>query len=259
MRTFLKNIYLKVRNLINKIKFYWSVNWIKTIVFNFKMLPLNQARKLPVIFYGPVRFTSLKGKLIIDAPIKRGMIGFGQRFEMIKKFKGNAELSLRGTLVFKGHAHIGKDCFVHIGDDGYCEFGFMGSLGSDVKLICTNKVILGDWVGVGYESQISDSNYHPFKNKRTNEKYPQSKPIILSNYNSITNRVSIMGGTITPEHCVVASNSLCNKDYRELGNYILIGGLPAKLIKNSFMRDWESEKNNLLKYKILWQDYHELI
>jgi hypothetical protein len=60
-----------------------------------------------------------------------------------------------------------------------------------------------------------------------------------------------MPNTITPDHCVVASNSLCNKDYTSLGNYILIGGIPAKLLQDNYARDWEGEKEALLKNKII--------
>jgi len=39
-----------------------------------------------------------------------------------------------------------------------------------------------------------------------------TKPIILGNYNYIANRVSINMSTITPNNCVIASNSLLNKE-----------------------------------------------
>lgn len=255
----IKIVYHFFYKIFYKIKFYLSVNWIKTIYFNFKMLSFNKARKLPVIFYGPVRFTSLKGTLLIEAPIKKGMIGFGQRFELSRKHKGYAELTLDGTLVFNGNAHIGKDCFFHVGKDAYCEFGFMGCLGSDVRLICKEKIIIGNWAGIGYESQITDSNYHPMKNTKTEEYYAMTKPIIIGDYNSFANRISIMNGTMTPNHCVIASNSVCNKDYRGLGNNILIGGVPAKLIKENYARDWELEKGRLLRNKIRWQDYKDFL
>ena len=78
MIKFLKKVY-------HWIKFQLSVNWVKTLYFNFKKLPFNIAAKLPVYFYGSVKFTSLKGKITIDAPIKRAMVGFGQAYEMKKK------------------------------------------------------------------------------------------------------------------------------------------------------------------------------
>ena len=40
-----------------------------------------------------------------------------------------------------------------------------------------------------------------------------------------------MKGTKTPDYTIVASNSLCNKDYtKEITSESIIGGTPAKLI-----------------------------
>jgi len=242
-----------LRKLYRKFKkkhhFFWSVNWLKTYYFNYKMFPYAVARKLPVFFYGKVAFTELSGKVTIEAPVRRAMIGFGQKFEKMSRSSRTAELNLAGHLHFKSNAHIGLDCFVHVANNAYCEFGFMGCLGSNVKLICTEKIVLGDWCGIGYESQVIDTNAHPMMDTETKELYPMTAPIELGSYNSISNRVSIMLGTKTSDHCVVASNSLCNKDYSDLGAYILIGGVPAKLIKNNFARDWDGEKERLLKNK----------
>lgn len=231
------------------LKFQLSVNWIKTLYFNFRMFPFKTAVKLPVYFYGSVKFSGLAGEVVVEAPIKSGMIGFGQKFEKMTRSKGVAQLIINGKLVFKGHAHFGKDVFLCVDYDAYCEFGFMGCLGSDVKLICTKEIIIGSWAGIGYESQIIDTNSHPIKNTLTGEYYPICSPIRIGNYNAISNRVSIMPNTITPDHCVIASNSVCNKDYSKLGSNILIGGVPAKLIKSNYARDWEIEKEGLKKLK----------
>lgn len=244
-----ENTYSNFRLKYHQVKFFWTINWMKTLYFNFKMFPYGIAKKLPVYFYGPIKFGSLNGTVSIDSPIKRGMIGFGQKFEKMTKSKGTAEFILNGILVFKGHAHFGKDVFFCIEKDAYCEFGFMGCLGSDVKLVCTNKIVIGNWAGIGYESQIIDTNSHPMKNTLTGEYYPLSSPIHIGNYNAISNRVSIMANTKTPDHCVIASNSLCNKDYTQLGTNVLLGGVPARLIKNNYARDWELEKENLKKAK----------
>jgi len=246
-----------MRRIFNKIrsiwKFYFAVNWIKTIYFNFKKFPFHIAKKLPIFFYGSVKFSNISGEIILDVPeIKKGMIGFGQKFELPTRSKRIAELSVVGKLVFKGNAHIGIDCFVHVGEGAYCEFGYMSCLGSNVKLICKEEVILSDWVGIGYESQLTDSNFHPMMNTETGEYYPMTNPVHLAKYNAFSNRISIMPGTKTPENCVIASNSVVNKDYRDLGNNILIGGVPAKLIKKNYNRDWEGEKEMLKKFKIIW-------
>lgn len=248
MIVFLKG---KYRAFKRKWKFFWSVNWIKTYYFNYKKFPYSIAKKLPVFFFGKVKFSDISGEVKIDAPIETAMIGFGQSFEFPTTYRGIAEISMRGKLVFNGNAQIGKDCVLYIDKDGYCEFGYMAALGSNVKLICKKKIVLGDWTGIGYESQLIDTNSHPMINTETSEPYPLVGEIVLGDYNSVSNRVSIMPHTKTPNYCVVASNSLCNRDYSGLGNNILLGGIPAKLIKNNFARDWESEKETLKKNKII--------
>lgn len=241
-----------VSHLRSKLKLYWSVNWTKTVYFNFKMFPLSVARKLPVIFYGPVSFGPLSGKIIFNTRIKNGLVGFGQRFELPRKSKGTAEFSVLGEITFNGPMHTGKDVFFYVGEGASCEFGYMSALGSDVKFICTHRIVLGDWTGIGYESQIIDTNAHPMKNTETGELYPMQAPIVLGSHNAVSNRVSFMPGTVTPSRCVIASNSLCNRDYTKLGENVLIGGIPAKLIRKNYSRDWENEMELLKRYKIIW-------
>lgn len=241
----LKAVYFFFRFQYLKLKFFFSINWIKTLYFNFRMLPFGTAKKLPIYFYGSVKFTGLKGSIQIEGPIKRGMIGFGQPYEMMTRAMGIAELTLNGTLVFKGYMQFGKDYFVHVGPEAICQLGYMASLGSRGKLICTTSVVLGDYARLGSECQIIDTNFHQLKNTVTGEVYPPAGAIQIGAYNYIGNRVSVMPKTVTSNHCIVASNSLCNKDYSSFGTHILIGGIPAKLLKRHIMRDWDAEKEML--------------
>jgi acetyltransferase-like isoleucine patch superfamily enzyme len=229
--------------LKNRIKFVLSVNWVKTLYFNFKMFPFEIAKKLPVFFYGKVKFSGLSGEIVIDAPIRRGMIGFGQPYEMTTQSKGISEITLWGKFVFKGHVQFGKDYFIYIGANAYCEFGHMASLASNGKVICMEKIILGNYARLGSESQIIDTNFHQMINTVTGEKWPISSSITIGDYNYIGNRVSIMQNTKTPAFFTIASNTLCNKDYTDLGKNVLIGGFPAKLVKENISRDWEGEKD----------------
>ncbi|WP_147309549.1 acyltransferase [Marixanthomonas ophiurae] len=216
------------------------------------MFPFSTAIKLPVFFYGKIRFSNLDGEMIIDAPITKGMIGFGQHFEFPSTSKGTAELFLQGKMICKGNVHIGKDVCIKIIKGAVLEMGHMACFGSDVRVVCTNKIKLGNWAGIGYQSQLVDTNSHPMFNTETRENYPLHGEIELGSYNAVSNKVSIMLHTKTPNNCVIASNSLCNKDYSNLGENILLGGIPAKKIKDNFNRDWESEKEILKQNKIIW-------
>lgn len=235
------------RELRRKWRFFITVNWIKTLYFNFKKFPYATARKLPVFFYGKVKLSNISGKFIIDAPIKRAMIGFAQPYELITRSKGTAELFCAGTMVFKGIAQFGKDFFVFIGDDAYCEFGGMNGLGNSGKIICKEKITIGRFARIGFESQLIDTNFHELRDTKTGELFKMTAPIIIGDFNFISNRVTIMQKTITPNNCTIASNSLCNKDYSHFKENILIGGIPAKLLRENITRDWIGEKDQLEK------------
>lgn len=241
----IQNSYRKCRSFYHKFQFYCKVNWIKTLYFNFKKFPFKTAKKLPVFFYGRVKFTSIIGEIQIDGKIQKGMIGFGQPYELNSAHKGIAEIFILGKLTFKGKFQFGKDCFVFVGENAICELGNMASMASGGKIICTEKIVLGDYARFGSEAQIIDTNFHDLIDTQTGEKLQKSSPIIIGNYNFVSNRVSIMKGTQTPNFCTIASNSLCTKDYKNLGKNILIGGIPAKLIRSNISRDWEGEKQQL--------------
>lgn len=235
------------KNIIKKLRFYFSVNWTKTLYFNFKIFPFAVAKQLPVYFYGRVHFQNMEGSVFIDAPIKRGMIGFGQQYESNTRSKGTAEIFIAGKVTFKGHVQFGKDYFVYVAKDAVLEMGHMSSLGSNGKIICNHKVVLGKFARIGFESQVIDSTFHQMIDTVTGHQYVMKAPINIGNYNYIGNRVSIMSKTITPDYCTISSSSFCNKDYSTLGKNVLIGGIPAKLLRENTTRDWENEVLWLIK------------
>ena len=173
------------------------------------------------------------------------MIGFGQPYELVSRSKRTAQLVLEGTFVFKGHVQFGIDYFIFIAKDAYCELGHLASMASNGKIICKEKIVLGNYARIGSEAQLIDTNFHQMMNTHTGEKYPMTAPIELGNYNFVSNRVTIMQKTKTPNYCTIASNTLCNKDYTKFGENILIGGIPAKLLKENISRDWEGEQERL--------------
>ncbi|MEM6685900.1 MAG: transferase [Bacteroidota bacterium] len=241
-------IFKKIKAVLGKqwrrFKFARTVNWYKTIYFNYKMFPKHIAKKLPVFFYGAVKFNSLEGHITIHAEdIKRGMIGFGQNYEMNKRSQRTAEITLDGQLAFKGHCQFGKDYFINIMENAYCEMGHMSSLGSRGKIICSKQIVFGEYARIGYESQLMDTNFHAMINTETQEKYEMEGIILLGNYNYFGNRVSIYKDTKTPNFTTIASHSVLTRDYTKLPENILIGGIPAELIKTNISRDWEGERD----------------
>jgi len=240
-----------LRNIKRKFNIARKVNWVKTLYFNFKMFPFSIAKKLPVFFYGSVKFTSLKGSIIIDAPLRIGMIGFGQPYEMTTRSCGIAELFLEGYMTFKGHVAFSKDVFLYIKKNAHFEIGHLSTIATKSKIICTHKISLGSFVQCGSETQFIDTNFHSMINTQTGIRYPMSAPIDIADYVYIGSRVTIMKHTVIPSYFTIASHSLTNKNYASLGSNTLIGGLPAKQLKGNISRDWEGERESLEKNLII--------
>lgn len=235
---------------IIKIKTLFKINWFKSIYFNFKKFPFKVAKKMPVIFYGKVKFQNISGQININAPIQTGMIGFGKPYEMNTVSSGISEIMLAGKVIFNGHVQFGKDYFLYVAKEGFLQMGDMSSIASRGKIICTKEIVFGDYARLGSECQVIDTNFHEMIDTITKQKHSINAPIKIGNYNFISNRVTILSKTITPDYCTIASNSLCTKNYSSLGNNILIGGVPSKLIKGNISRNWVEEKeclDNFLK------------
>jgi len=215
------------------------------------MFPFSTAKKLPVFFYGSIKFTSLKGSIVIDAPLKTGMIGFGQPYEMSTRSSNLAEVFIDGTLTFKGHVAFSIDLFLYVKDNAHFEIGHLSTIAAKCKIICTHKITLGSFVQCGSETQFIDTNFHRLMNTRTGDHYPISAPIDIADYVYIGSRVTIMKHTVILSYLTIASNSLTNKDYSSFGKNTLIGGLPAKLLKEDISRDWDGERESLEKNLIV--------
>ncbi|WP_434980527.1 acyltransferase [Daejeonia sp. YH14] len=241
----MRKIYHKVKA---KIRLYIQINWIKTILLNFRFFPLKDALKFPIIIFGKCAFGNMDGKIVLDGQPDFGRIGIGQRYQMFKKEKGVAELQISGELILQGRAQFGLDFKLYIGKNAICTVGDMTSIGNDSTLICTKKITFGKFCRMGSETYISDSNFHNMKNTQSGEIFPKSFEITIGNYNFIGTRVTILGKTQTPDYATIASCSLANKDYTAFGEKILLGGIPSRLIKNNVARDWEGEKVALENY-----------
>lgn len=224
---------------MNIFNYFIQHNIIAIIYFNFKMLPFRQAIKLPFDFYYKVRFENLHGKIRIDAShIQRAMIRIGGRGSDM--FPHNPFiLDLQGKIIFHGKTEIGCSSYIHVGPKGTLEFGNHVRIGALNKIYCEETIIFNNEIDFSWECQIFDTNFHYIKDIKSNTVNPINSPIKIGSYNWFGNRCNIMKGTITPNNTIVASNSLCNKDYSDIPEYSLLAGSPAKLKNKGIKRLFE--------------------
>lgn len=222
--------------ILNKFKHFFTINWIKTLYFNFKMLPFKIAIKLPIVFYGKVKFNGLNGKIQFNIEPYRFMCAFGKSQEVFKLSQGG-ELKLSGLLVINGAFSFGNDYSIHLFRNSKLSLAENSYFGKKTIIVCSNSIELGSSMRLGYESQIVDTNFHYTVDLISGLSNKTSKPIIIGDKTWIGNRSTIMSGTRTNDYLIVGSNSLLNKDYTvDIPMYSLIAGMPAKLIKKNIVR-----------------------
>lgn len=136
--------------------------------------------------------------------------------------------TINGTIVFNGPIKFFQGTYIYIAENAILDFGTNGTfIGSDSKIICRDRITIGNSVEITWECQIYDTSFHYIKHEGGNVE-PLTKPIVIDSNVWIGNRTTISKGCILPSHTIVASGSLCNKDYSVFGHNFLLAGTPAK-------------------------------
>lgn len=207
-------------------------NWLAIFYFNFRMLPLKQAIHLPFDFCHKVKFKRLSGKIIIDGNnISRGMIRVGAQGSDM--FDGaSVIIDIAGTLRFNvcvGSISIGTGSLLRVERNGLVELNDGVVLGVKNIVLCEQSISFGEQTISSWNCQFMDTDTHSIIDLDSGDILPRSHPIKIGRHCWIGNHVLVNKGTILPDDTIVASYSLCNKDYRNMiSENSVIGGIPAK-------------------------------
>ncbi len=218
-----------------------SINWIKTIYFNFKYLPINQAIKLPVFVY-KAELLKCNGQVRIESDcIKPGMIRLGIRVVSLYPNNGIMWENHGGTVVFKGTCQIGNDSSISIGKTGKITFGNNFKNTAALKLASYCGISFGNDVRVAWEVIIMDTSFHQLKDINGNKIGEPYKEIIIGNNNWIPVRSLVLKGTKTPDFTIFGATSILNKDYTKGPTHSLMAGQPLKIKAEGIWRDMNDD------------------
>lgn len=233
-----------MNKIIGYIKAFCQLRFLYTIWFNYKYLPVKQAQKLPFRFYKAAYASISKGSKIIvdDDYIKNGgRIHIGLHTLDFEYQCEKTHLNIyNGILVIHGLLDLRRGCIFDI--KGSAEFGNDIVFGPRCRVRIHNSLTIGSHVRIAHETQIFDSNFHYMENINAPGFYPISKPIKIGSHCWIGNRSTFNPGAIIPEYTTVASNSLVNKNFETLNPYSIIGGMPAKFLKEGYTRVWDTNR-----------------
>jgi len=218
------NLFRLTRNLL-------KTNLLMTLKINFRMLPWEQARKLPIYVYGKMKFRNFNGRLVIDTDeVHSGMIKIGKCDYYVATAVQQSIWNITGTLIFRGPARFMQGSYILVAGNATLEFGARDVLfGTNLRIFCFDHIVLGDHVRVAWDVQIMDTSFHyiELKNKG-NQIKPLTKPVIVNEFTWIGNRSTISKGAVLPPHAIVSSNSMVNRDFSDQTPDTLFVGVPAE-------------------------------
>lgn len=230
-----------------------SIN--KTIYFNFRFLPYQQAVITPIFVYPYTQFQDLTGKLKINGEISTGMIKIGRDWGY--RCKGKTRIRIAGELLFSGKCEILRGSDICIFKTGKVSFGDNVLIGENVLIYCMESISLGNTSRITYETNIYDSDFHYTIDIDKKEIKRMTSPIVIGNYVWIGNRTNIKKGVRIPDYTIVAgSGSLLTKDYTNiLTKFGCLAGYPARPLPMRSCRTWKNELERI-KYLDNWFAKH---
>lgn len=215
---------------------------------------MRQAVRFPFYAYGRPRIYGLSGNMLIDGPVKSGMIVFNHSMDRIgapSLMSVQSEICNRGTIIFKGSCDIGTGNKIYVYETGKLTLGAYTRITDMCNVGCFTTIEMGDQSWLTHRGQMMDSNYHFLANfnKRIIPAY--TAPIKIGTNCWIGNSTTVVGGTVLPDYTIVGSNSLVNKSVRDIPENSIIGGIPAKLISTGFRRVNNRELEQFLLHNLI--------
>ena len=207
---------------------YGITDIIRSFFFCLKNLPLSQAVHIPILLSNNVRTIAVKGRIIIDSSMLRPfLIKIGRGGSPgLQCFKSGIHVSDAAQIVFKGSAIISEGTVLRADKGAYIEFGSGFYCNKNCYFRCSESIIIGSNVTLGWNNTFNDSDGHLLK--KNGKENINHAPIYIGNHVWITTGCIINKGVSIPDECVVAQRAVVNSVLFE--SHSLIGGIPAKTI-----------------------------
>lgn len=222
--------------MINRNKLGAIINILHSIYFNFKVLPFQQAIKLPIIFCVKPTFLTRprKGEIIIKGDINRGMILLGIEMAPIYSHK-NLRWQNSGLIIFNGPCRISNNSFICCYKNAQIIFGSQNSFSFNTIIIAAKEIKFGDKIRSSWNCTFIDTDFHPLIDMIQKKPIKQDIPIHIDYGCWIGHDCIITKGSKLCKNITVSSGSVVKGVWKK--ENCIIGGNIATLIDEGYKRD----------------------
>lgn len=219
---------------------FFCGNWFNpfaTLWLNFRSFPVKQAMQCPIWCYGRPKFYGLSGKMVVEGKVWSGMIRFNQvKYGAPSNMSVQSEIQNCGTIIFRGQGLIGTGNKIVVGRNAVLDIGKNFKITDMCNVGCFREILIGEQSRIVHRCQVFDSNYHYVANFGRKIVPKHIRPVHIGKGCWVCNSSTITGGAVLPDYTIVASNSLVGKDFSDIPESSMIGGIPAKFIATGFRK-----------------------
>lgn len=170
----------------------------------------------------------MKGTVILEGKIRRGMVTLGYSDVSISDLNERSLWNVEGQVIFKGTAVLGAGTKIAVGKEARLQFGHHFQITAKSEIACFKEIMFGDECLISWNVLVIDTDAHAICNEKQ-EQINQDSSIIIGNKVWIGCRSLILKGSEISNECIIGAQSVINKKYNK-SNCILTGQ-PAKIIK----------------------------
>ena len=223
---------MNLNKVVNTVRYIGAVP--RSIYINFRLLPFNQALKLPILVSRKTVVSSLAGRVRLKK-VRTGLIriGFGSIPSVDYKYQRSI-IHIDGEIIFHGKCKMGRASKIIVQKDAILELGENFNISGDSKILCNQNIRIGNDSLLAWESIIMDTDFHKIYDEKKN-RINENREIVIGNKVWIGARTMVLKGSKIANNSIVASNSTVTKEFAN--ESVLLAGSPAKIIKENI--SWE--------------------
>jgi acetyltransferase-like isoleucine patch superfamily enzyme len=220
---------MKIKRIIQEISKIFSI--VKSIYINFKYLPFEYAKHLPLLVHWSTKMFIKDSKILFDTIPHRFIFQFGvESSPDVPENKVTRITLVQSTLSFSGKypVKIRRGSTIS-GTQSVIQIGGNVFINSNLYLKTSKKIVIGNDVMLGYNVSLRDSDGHSF-----NESKKSSDKISINDNVWIGAKADILKGTELKSGVVVGYRSLVTSSINNKhSKKSLIAGIPSKVIKEN--------------------------
>jgi acetyltransferase-like isoleucine patch superfamily enzyme len=200
----------------------------KTVLFNFRYLPLRQAIRLPILVSHRVALLDFRGRVTLAGPVRPAMVLLGHGAVGAFDYRRSRSVwQVDGHVVFEGPARLGNGFKLSVAGELTIGAGFV--LSAESQIVCQERITFGEGCLVSWDVLVIDTDFHEISHEGS-EWGAVQEPISLGRRVWLGTRATVLRGSTLGDDVVVAAGAVVARP--EPADNVVLAGNPARVVRS---------------------------